>query len=245
MATTDTLTPLFPPDNEIPADWQVVPFTSGGTHEVLVADTLTGATSSATCVVVLIELTSGTWAGGDAAGFFVVKTVSGTFVAENLNEGANGNVCTIAAAPAVAAASGGARNGHQNLAFDDTAVELAVFKGIMPSHYDGGGVTVKLNVAAATDTTNNLVFSCALERIGQVLDLDTDSWGPLVDSSATAVSGTAGTPVQVTVALSSGANMDSTVVGESFRLMVVRRSDLAGDTVVGDAHLESLELLET
>jgi hypothetical protein len=78
---------------------QMVAYTSGGTHEVVATDTLTGATSGATMVVVSVHLESGTWAGGDAAGYFFVNTVSGTFEAENLDEGANGNVCTIAAAP--------------------------------------------------------------------------------------------------------------------------------------------------
>jgi len=71
-------------------------FDSGGTHEVLVGDTLTGATGGATAVVLSITLSSGTWAGGDAAGLFVLTGKSGTFQAENLNEGANANVATIA-----------------------------------------------------------------------------------------------------------------------------------------------------
>lgn len=88
----------FPGFEKMFSDY-MLPFTSGGTHEVLVGDTLTGATSGATCEVVSIQVDSGTWAGGDAAGYFFVKSVSGTFVAENLDEGANPNVCTIAAAP--------------------------------------------------------------------------------------------------------------------------------------------------
>lgn len=72
-------------------------FTSGGTHELLVGDTITGATSGATAVIVAIDLDSGSWAGGDAAGTLWINQQSGTFEAENLNEGANNNVATIAA----------------------------------------------------------------------------------------------------------------------------------------------------
>lgn len=72
-------------------------YTSGGTHEVLVGDILTGATSGATARVISLTLTSGTWAGGDAAGTFTLCDKSGTFVAENLDEGGNSDVCTIAA----------------------------------------------------------------------------------------------------------------------------------------------------
>jgi hypothetical protein len=72
-------------------------FTSGGVHELLVGDTITGATGGATAVIVAIDLESGSWAGGDAAGDLWINQQSGTFEAENLNEGANNNVATIAA----------------------------------------------------------------------------------------------------------------------------------------------------
>ena len=72
-------------------------FTSGGTHEVLVDDTLTGETSGATAVVSAIILSGGTWAGGDAAGTFYFSTQTGTFEAETLKEVANLNVCNVAA----------------------------------------------------------------------------------------------------------------------------------------------------
>lgn len=72
-------------------------FTSGGTYQVVVGNTVTGATSGATGKVVGVTLTSGSWAAGNAAGTLRFKTVTGTFVAENLNVGANLNVATIAA----------------------------------------------------------------------------------------------------------------------------------------------------
>jgi len=78
---------------------ETVSYTGGGTHEVLVGDTLTGATGGGTGVVVALTLTSGTWAGGTAAGVLYLNTRNATaFQAEDLNEGANANVCTIGAA---------------------------------------------------------------------------------------------------------------------------------------------------
>ena len=77
--------------------YEKLEFTSGGTHEVVVGDTLDGDTSAETLVVVEVVLLTGTWAGEDAAGYFIVHQVSGVFVAEDLSEGANSNVCTIAA----------------------------------------------------------------------------------------------------------------------------------------------------
>lgn len=59
-----------------------IPFTSGGTTEITVGCTIKGATSSATAVVETVLLYSGTWAGGDAAGFLIVRDVVGTFTSE-------------------------------------------------------------------------------------------------------------------------------------------------------------------
>lgn len=72
-------------------------FTSGGTYQILVGDTITGATSGATAVVTAVELQSGTWAGGDAAGRLSFRVMTGIWAAENLNVGANLNVATIIA----------------------------------------------------------------------------------------------------------------------------------------------------
>jgi hypothetical protein len=74
-----------------------VAFTSGGTYQILAGNTITGATSGATAVITRVVLASGTWAGGDAAGYLIFTSQTGTFQAENLNVGANLNVATIAA----------------------------------------------------------------------------------------------------------------------------------------------------
>lgn len=73
-----------------------LPFTSGGTTAIVVGNVITGATSSATGTVARVVLTSGTWAGGDAAGYFIITGKTGTFQAENLNVGASTNLATIA-----------------------------------------------------------------------------------------------------------------------------------------------------
>lgn len=73
-------------------------FTSGGTYVTKPGDTITGATSGATATIIDVLVTSGTWAGGDAAGTLFVQGDSGTFQSENLNVGANSNVATIGGA---------------------------------------------------------------------------------------------------------------------------------------------------
>lgn len=73
-------------------------FTSGGTYEVVAGNVVEGATSGATATVFGVELDSGTWAGGDAAGtLWLLDDQVGTFESENLDVGANLNVATIAA----------------------------------------------------------------------------------------------------------------------------------------------------
>ena len=80
-------------------------YTSGGTYEILPGDTITGATSGNTARVVSLTLTSGTWAGGDAAGTFTLDDRDGALQAENLNVGGNLNEATVAGdSVAVAAA---------------------------------------------------------------------------------------------------------------------------------------------
>jgi len=75
-------------------------FTSGGTAAVAVGDTVEGATGGATATVDRVTLTSGTWAGGDAAGSLFVSSISGTFESENLDTTTQANIATIAAAHA-------------------------------------------------------------------------------------------------------------------------------------------------
>lgn len=75
-------------------------FTSGGIYEIQVGDTIEGATSSATAYVTGVSVTSGSWAGGDAAGTLTLRRLTGTFQAENLNVVGGNSVAAIAGGPA-------------------------------------------------------------------------------------------------------------------------------------------------
>jgi hypothetical protein len=72
-------------------------FSSGGTYEILEADTITGNTSTETAVITRVMLESGSWDAGTAAGRLIYASQSGAFQAETLDVGANANVATIAA----------------------------------------------------------------------------------------------------------------------------------------------------
>lgn len=83
---------------EVALGWQL-PYTSGGAYEIKVGDTITAATGGGTAIVQRIIKKSGTWGAGDAGGYMVLSSVTGTFTPGNLNVGANSNVATFAAAP--------------------------------------------------------------------------------------------------------------------------------------------------
>jgi len=65
---------------------RVMPFSGGGTIEIRKGDTIKGATSGASAKVLDVVLDSGSWAGGDAAGWLVIdiETKTGTFTSENV-----------------------------------------------------------------------------------------------------------------------------------------------------------------
>lgn len=65
---------------------QVMPFSSGGTNAIAAGDRIKGATSGAKAMVIGVILDSGSWAGGDAAGWILLDlpTKTGTFQSENI-----------------------------------------------------------------------------------------------------------------------------------------------------------------
>lgn len=75
----------------------VVPFSSGGVTEIKAGDVITGATSRAKARVREVLIYSGTWGSGDAAGFFTVDMIEGTFGSENVFVGSGTNDATVTA----------------------------------------------------------------------------------------------------------------------------------------------------
>ncbi len=136
------------------------------------------------------------------------------------------------------------RNGHPLLNFDTTTQETAIFTGILPRHYAGGGITVYVTWCASTATTGTIGWDVAFERIDAgTLDIDGDSFASAQTITAATVSGTSGVTSVTNVAVTDGANIDSLAVGEPFRLRV--RRDVANDTAASDAQLLCIELKET
>lgn len=136
------------------------------------------------------------------------------------------------------------RNGHPVLDFDATTGEAAIFTGIVPRHYGGGGITVYIHAMLTSATTGTIGWLVAFERMSDATtDLDSDSFASDNTVTAATVPGTSGVVLVLNVAVSNGANMDSIAVGEAFRLRITR--DVANDTATGDAELLAVELKET
>lgn len=136
------------------------------------------------------------------------------------------------------------RNAHPELDFDATTEEKAVFTGIMPRHYGGGGVTNTLFWTAGTATSGTCVWQTAFERIGTVLDIDGDSFAT-GNNGTTIAPDTTGSVTSTSIAHTNGAQMDSIAVGELFRVAVTREVADADDSMGGDAGLMGIEIKET
>lgn len=136
------------------------------------------------------------------------------------------------------------RNAHPVLEFDTTTAESAVFSGILPRTYAGGGITVYVHWMAATATTGTGGWTVAFERMSDATtDLDADSFAGAQTVTAATVPGTSGVVIVTNVAVTNGANMDSIAVGEAFRLKIVR--DVANDSAAGDLQILAVELKES
>lgn len=146
--------------------------------------------------------------------------------------------------PATAYATLDLRNGHPTLDFDTTTQEAAIFTAVLPRHYAGGGITVYLHWTATTATTGTIGWDVAFERMSDATtDIDADSFATAQTVTAATVAGTSGVVTVTNVAVTTGANIDSIAVGESFRIRI--RRDVANDTAAGDAELLAVELKET
>jgi hypothetical protein len=146
-----------------------------------------------------------------------------------------GFIALSAEPPAANPATFNLRNEHPLWEFDGGSAEQMVFSAVMPQAYDGGGVSVFLWVAV-DGTGGDLDFDVEFER-GTGQDIDADSFAAAQSTDGTAVPGTSGVRVQIEIAFADGAEMDSVVAGDPFRIRVTRQG---GD----DANNDDAQLLE-
>jgi len=137
------------------------------------------------------------------------------------------------------------RNGHMLLTFNDTTQEIAIFEGVMPRNYGGGGITVTNGWMAASAVTGTGGWDATFERDANAGDdMDTDSFATAQTITAATVPGTSGVLKTTSVAITAGAaGTDSIAAGDGFRLRI--RRDVANDTAIGDLQLMWVEVKET
>lgn len=136
-----------------------IAFTSGGTYEIVAGNTITGVTSAATAVIGTVVLTSGTWAGGTAAGFLYFASQTGTFQAENLNVGANLNVATIAGNSSAVSLAKSGRYEFCNVNFGGSAATLKMFgcSGVHKAFQFDGTNFAFITTGMTVDTPDHII----------------------------------------------------------------------------------------
>ena len=137
------------------------------------------------------------------------------------------------------------RNNHLVLDFDKATDESAIFGGVLPSRYGGGGLTVTLVWTGTGVTTGDVVWNAAFERIqDETTDLDADSFAAAQAATGTTAA-TDGAPQYTAITFTDGAQMDSLAASEAFRLQITRDANNGSDTMDADAELHRVVIKET
>ena len=120
--------------------------------------------------------------------------------------------------------------------FDDTTIQyLDVYCRL--NGYGGGGLTVTWDWSAASATSGSVVWGAAIRRIeDDAEDMDSSHSYDYNDATDTAASAS-GDRCSVSIAFTSGADMDSLADAEAFVLRLRRNASSGSDTMNGDAEL--------
>lgn len=132
------------------------------------------------------------------------------------------------------------------LDFDPGATEEYIyFRGVMPRHYDGGGLTLSIDWTSEA-TTGDVIWSAALKSTASGVNMLTAAFAAPNDSAAATTNGTARVKTTTTITFTDGADMDSVAAGEEFWIEFHRSSADANDTMnSNDAEFNSMEIQET
>jgi hypothetical protein len=134
------------------------------------------------------------------------------------------------------------------LDFDTAADESAVFTGVLPRNYAGGGVTVYIHWAGDTDhdTSKYVNWEVAFEQVAAGENTGADDFAA-VNFAKAHPDDTVRYLVITTVAFTDGADMGSVVAGNMFRMKISRDANGSSDTddMPGDASLFAVEIKET
>ena len=149
--------------------------------------------------------------------------------------------------PASGFATFDTRNAIPVLDFDDASDESAIFSGVMPRSYAGGGFTVTVGWMATSATTGTISLDVAFKSVtDDADDLDTKAFASFNNANPTTASAT-GEVDYIAITFTDGADSDSVAAGEYFQLEVQRDGDgtTSTDNLSGDMELVFIEIKET
>lgn len=134
---------------------------------------------------------------------------------------------------------------HNVWDFDAGTDESTVYSAVMPNHYSGGGLTVKIDYMMSSAIADDVVLLAAFERLGvEFQDLDSPSFAAAKSVTIT-VPATNGHLGRATIAFDDGAEIDGILIGEGYRLKITRDADAGGDDAAGDLELKFVVVTET
>ena len=251
MASGQTLIPSDALNNS-PPDWAFIAFTSGSTAPSL-GDVIWGDASDENGILQILSLESGTWAGGDAAGYMLLSDLTGAVgdwtSGENFtaNSTTPGNHGTLTALPVEAFATIDTRDGDRVLDFPALINKVALFPAILPSNYDGGGITGTLKLMATSAITGDMSFKGFFKSLTPgVDDIDVKNFASPQGNAAIDAPTTSGHHVDADITFTNGAQIDNLLKGEKYHLLIMRDGqDGVNDDMAGDAELLGVELKET
>ena len=123
------------------------------------------------------------------------------------------------------------------IAFDASATENVIWKGIMPQIYADTSLVAHIWYKMLTATSGSVQWNVYVESIGDAESGDVNSFDGLNTSGAITVPVSASTMDVVGVSLT---NADSAAAGEKVRIKLER--DAASDTATGDAYVYLVEI---
>jgi len=126
-----------------------------------------------------------------------------------------------------------------------SADEAAIFEGVWPSHYAGGGVNVVVHYSTDGTSVGAVQWEVSIEVIQDTQDQDAggQDFGTLTDITDTPSTATANILDVTAAGAISHANCGSPAVGNAMRLKIARDHDHATNT--DDAQLHRVVVTET
>jgi len=251
MASGDTLG-IWIAQSMLMPNWMWVAYTGGDT-EPSVGDVIWGDTSNANAYLEYYIQLTGTWGAGTSAGWMFLSNWEGTAWTSGENWTANtstpGDDGTFTTVPVDCYAGYTGINGTPVVTFDDTTNQACMLMGVIPSHYDGGGLTVTMTHATAAATGDISVggmMRSYTDDVDNLLHTAFNAWGTRQNNTAIDAPSVIGELTYDDVTFASGAEMDSVAVGEMFQMALFRDAqDSTNDDHSGDSQLVSIEIKET